>query len=345
MVCRIFRVNSNGLLLSLNVNTHKTLPFGADICWRYTDIIASCGLCDEHKPRESSFAGLTATVWQLSLDEYDLMLPTPSTSHVDFDRVYEPAEDSFLLLDTLSSTAEISFLTERFGPGLTRLNDDLLGSSPLAVEIGTGSGVVLAFLTAHAETLFGRPDILSLGVDVNPYACKASIETVEQACRHVIAELKDGPTSSSSGLLLTLVNGDLTSSLRPGSVDVLIFNPPYVPTSDVPQMADLATTASVDGKGKEQQGMPDADSDMLALSYAGGVDGMEVMTRLLEQLPSALNAKRGVAYILLCKQNQPEEVVQRIQKWGAEWVVQVVGRSGKQAGWERLQILRICRVV
>lgn len=257
------------------------------------------------------------------------MLPTPSTSHVDFDRVYEPAEDSFLLLDTLSATNEVSFLTERFG----RCNDGATKStSPLVVEIGTGSGVVLAFLTAHAQTLFGISDILSLGIDINQSACKASIQTVEKACGNYT---EDAPRQEGgTGFLLTAVIGDLTSAIRPGSADVLIFNPPYVPTSDVP---------TAFAAGGEKQACLDVDSDMLSLSYAGGIDGMEVTNRLLEQLPSVLNPDRGIAYILLCKQNKPDEVTQRIRQWGARWRVDVVGRSGRQGGWEKLQILRIRR--
>ncbi|KAL8675141.1 MAG: hypothetical protein Q9168_000512 [Polycauliona sp. 1 TL-2023] len=262
------------------------------------------------------------------------MLPTPSTSHVDYERIYEPAEDSFLLLDTLSSIAEVSFLTERFGP---RKNCDADNSSPLIVEIGTGSGIVLAFLTANAQTIFGTPNILSLGVDINQYACKASIQTVKRACQDFIDGSKDASRPARTGFLLTSVTGDLTSAIRPGSVDVLIFNPPYVPTIEVP------TAFPAQGADGEKQIGLDAESDLLSLSFAGGVDGMEVTNRLLEQLPSVLNPDRGIAYILLCKQNKPDEVAQRIRQLGASWMVDVVGRSGKQGGWEKLQILRISR--
>ncbi|KAL8724703.1 MAG: hypothetical protein Q9181_006711, partial [Wetmoreana brouardii] len=259
------------------------------------------------------------------------MLPTPSTSHVDTDRIYEPAEDSFLFLDTLSSTAQISFLKARFGLGR---DHDSQNSSPLIVEIGVGSGVILAFVTAHAKTLFGRSDILSLGVDINHYACRASVQTVVSTCQ-------DAP---GAGLFLTSLEGDLTSAIRLGSVEMLIFNPPYVPTAEVPRLVDAAASAvkedDVD-EGKEKA--LDEDSQMLSLSYAGGIDGMEVTNRLLDQLPSVLNAERGVAYILLCKQNKPAAVAERIHRWGTEWKVDVVGWSGKQGGWEKLQVLRISR--
>ncbi|KAL8920661.1 MAG: hypothetical protein Q9208_006143 [Pyrenodesmia sp. 3 TL-2023] len=267
------------------------------------------------------------------------MLPTPSTSHVDVNRIYEPAEDSFLFLDTLSSAAESKFLKDRFGPDLESAKHDRQNTSPLVVEVGIGSGVVLAFLMTHADTLLGRSDVVSLGVDINQYACKASGQTVDLACRGVSCGSRDESGSLDTGLFLTSINGDLTSAIRYGTVDILIFNPPYVPTSEVPQ----AKLSAEDITDEEKQTKADEDVHLISLSYAGGTDGMEVTNRLLEQLPSALNAERGVAYILLCAQNRPHEVVQRIRQWGSQWTVDIVGRSGKQGGWEKLQILKICQ--
>ena len=59
------------------------------------------------------------------------LIPTPSTSHLtaaDFDSVYEPAEDTFILLDALE--ADLS----------------LLANSRVCLEIGSGSGCVSTFL-------------------------------------------------------------------------------------------------------------------------------------------------------------------------------------------------------
>jgi release factor glutamine methyltransferase len=52
-----------------------------------------------------------------------------------------------------------------------------------------------------------------------------------------------------------------------------------------------------------------------------------------------------VAYLLLCAQNKPEEVKDRIRglEGGGRWRAETVGMSGKQAGWEKLQIVRIWR--
>lgn len=249
------------------------------------------------------------------------MLPTPSTSHVCFERVYEPAEDSFLLLDTLSSSSEKAFLHSRFA--------NPPSSPPLILEVGVGSGVVLAFAAANADTIFGREDVLTLGTDINSFACNAASQTVRTA-------LKDRNGVAST--FLDVVNGDLASSIRPHSIDVFIFNPPYVPAG-LPDFSCHdefnALPAGKDSTSFEQ------DSYLLELSYAGGTDGMVVTNRMLEQIPEILDPQRGVAYVLLCAQNKPEEVIIRIRGWGSGWNAETVSTSGKKAGWEQLQILRI----
>lgn len=247
-----------------------------------------------------------------------IMLPTPSTDHVCFDQVYEPAEDSYLLLDTLSSPSETKFLQERFDNG----------APPLVLEVGVGSGVVLAFVAGNAQTIFGRSDVLTLGTDVNSFACRASAQTV----RGTVAE-RDGGRS----VFLDVVNGDLASAIRPASVDVFIFNPPYVP-AELPDLSQLGCYNTVANGTKTTF---EQDSFLLELSYAGGEDGMVVTNRMLEQIPVILSKDRGVGYVLLCAQNKPEEVKQQIRAWGLGWNAETVGSSGKKAGWEKLVIVRV----
>ncbi|KAI1488698.1 hypothetical protein F5X96DRAFT_680279 [Biscogniauxia mediterranea] len=256
------------------------------------------------------------------------MLPTPDTSHVAYERVYEPAEDSFLLLDTLSSPSETAFLQRRF--------DASSGSpAPLVVEIGPGSGVVIGFVHAHAGALFGRSDVLTGAVDVSAHACAATNETVRRAEAEAGAALRSSSHHQHHQCYyLGAVQGDLVSPLAGGAVDVLIFNPPYVPTPELPSpeaVPRLGAPTSFDD-----------DSLLLALTYAGGRDGMETTDRLLGSLPRVLS-RRGCAYVLLCAQNRPEEVKERIRGLGDAWRVETVGTSGKKAGWEKLQIIRIWR--
>lgn len=240
------------------------------------------------------------------------MLPTPDTSHVAYERVYEPAEDSFLLLDTLSSASETTFLRTRFGNSYV----------PLVLEVGPGSGVVIAFVNAHAQFIFGSQNVLTAAVDVNGYACEATGETTRKAAKE---------NAATSARFLGAFQGDLVAPLKRQVVDVLIFNPPYVPTPELPKQP---------GPHLDTKPTFDDDSYMLSLSYAGGKDGMETTDRLINSLPQMLSS-RGCAYILLCAQNKPEEVKERIRALGDAWKVATVGSSGKQAGWERLQIIRI----
>lgn len=240
------------------------------------------------------------------------MLPTPDTSHVSFATIYEPAEDSYLLLDTLSSPAESTWLQERFRD-----------TSPLVVEVGTGSGVVVAFLTANAEHIFGRP-ITSMGIDVNTNACKATKQTVTKAVND----------RSSKSSYLASICGDLCSSLRPGSVDVLVFNPPYVPSEELPSLPNV---------NRVYLDKFEHESHLLSLSYDGGEDGMETTNRLIAQIPAVLS-RQGTAYVLLCAQNKPDLVKESMKALpDGPWLVETVGTSGKKAGWEKLQIVRLWR--
>ncbi|KAK3355915.1 hypothetical protein B0H65DRAFT_555242 [Neurospora tetraspora] len=232
-------------------------------------------------------------------------------------RVYEPAEDSFLLLDTLSSPSETAFLSSRFSSSSSSPHP----GTPLVLEVGPGSGVVIAFLTAHASTIFGTPHVLTTAIDVSPFACAATNLTVSKAIYE---------NSSTAGSWTSAIQGDLVSPLRAGTVDVLVFNPPYVPTPDLPAPPPVPLQELREKTTFEE------DSHLLELTYAGGRDGMETTDRLIEALPGVLS-ERG---------NKPEEVKGRIRAMGTtegEWKAETVGTSGKQAGWEKLQIVRVWR--
>ncbi|XP_061571489.1 methyltransferase N6AMT1 [Cololabis saira] len=124
--------------------------------------------------------------------------PTPLYSHAgrgDFRDVYEPAEDSFLLLDALEKDAET---LQRLGPCV-------------CLEVGSGSGVVSAFLASVVG-----PSAVYFCTDVNPAAALCTAKT-----------------ASCNSVALQPVLTDLVEGLVPGlcgKVDVLLFNPPYVVT-------------------------------------------------------------------------------------------------------------------
>nr|XP_020645284.1 hemK methyltransferase family member 2 [Pogona vitticeps] len=130
------------------------------------------------------------------------MIPTPWHQHVGpqgpFSEVYEPAEDTFLLLDGLEGDAEV-------------LRSACID---ICLEVGCGSGVVSTFLAS----IFG-PTALYLCTDINPVA---SLCTVETAIRNKV-DIQPIITDLVTGLLPRLH----------GKVDLLVFNPPYVVTPSV----------------------------------------------------------------------------------------------------------------
>ncbi|XP_067298980.1 methyltransferase N6AMT1 [Pseudorasbora parva] len=126
------------------------------------------------------------------------MYPTPlyaPAGHGSFSDVYEPAEDSFLLMDALEKDAD--WLKGR--------------RACVCLEVGSGSGVVSAFLASVLGS-----EVLYLCTDVNPAAAQCTLQTSQ---RNLIQ--------------LQPVVTDLVQCLLPrldGKVDVLVFNPPYVVT-------------------------------------------------------------------------------------------------------------------
>lgn len=213
------------------------------------------------------------------------MLPTPEVD-ADYEKVYEPAEDSFLLLDSLEQ--ELDYLQKRY-------------KTPVVVEIGTGSGIVTSFV--HKNIL---PNGLFLTTDLNPHACRSSKATSK----------KNGGAK-----YLDSLQSDLTKCIRPNLIDVLIFNPPYVPAETVP---DIPKNES--------------DYEWLDLALLGGSDGMVVTDRLLDNFDKILSPK-GIAYILFCARNKPKEVTEKMlaKGWESELII------NRKAGWEDLSVYRFFR--
>ena len=125
----------------------------------------------------------------------NITIKTPQFSHItqeDLNHIYEPSEDSFLLIDALEKDLEF----------LRALHPTL------CLEVGSGSGVVL---TALATAL--GPQCTYLATDINPKACQITLETARV-----------------NNVVINAINTDLTHGIRRGNIDVLIFNPPYVVT-------------------------------------------------------------------------------------------------------------------
>ncbi|KAJ2800604.1 HemK methyltransferase member 2 [Coemansia helicoidea] len=214
-------------------------------------------------------------------------LPTPDTAHLrrpEYATVYEPAEDTYLLLDALESDRE-----------------SLQALRPaVCVEIGSGSGCVSAFL----GQVLGPHCALIISTDINPAANAATKETAARSAAHAVP-FEQCRTRFVQGLDARLA----------GSVDVLVFNPPYVVTP----------TAEI-------------DSTPEASAWAGGEHGREVLDQLLPQIP-ALLSPAGRFYLVVIEENKPEEIAQILAAHGLQGA-RVLSR---RAGREHLSIYRFSR--
>lgn len=176
-----------------------------------------------------------------------MTLYTPKYNLNKYPEVYEPSEDTFLLLDALEADAQF-----------------LLDLKPkIAVEVGSGSGVIitgLACLLKEACAYFST--------DINIQACHATQDT---------AGLNKVP--------IECINMDLLLGFKNNMFDIILFNPPYVVTE----------SEEISGSG-------------LSRAWAGGANGREIIDKLLCNISDMLT-DRGVCYVVLLKENNPEEVI------------------------------------
>ena len=130
-------------------------------------------------------------------------LATPLYSHMKekrFENVYDPAEDSFLMMDALEADME-----------------NILKLRPtICLEIGTGSGALLTFLAS----ILGNTSF-NIATDINEIATECAMET-----------------SLENKATIQCIVDDLVTCLMPRlfqKIDIIIFNPPYVvtPSSEV----------------------------------------------------------------------------------------------------------------
>ena len=223
--------------------------------------------------------------------------------------VYEPAEDSFLLVDALAAEWRS---TLRLRP------------PRVVVEVGCGTGYVIASAAllareheasrearvddddaaeATTSTASGRDTTCRFyATDVNRDALAATRAT---AAAHGVAHLVETcecDLLSAPGLFASLRN----------ATDVLLFNPPYVLTP-----SEEVTRGGV------------------AAAWAGGVDGREVTDRLLPLVHDVL-APGGTFMLILLEQNKPKEVKAILEERGLECAI-VASTSADE---ERLHVMR-----
>jgi len=212
------------------------------------------------------------------------VIETPDLSHLkdsDYENVYEPAEDSFLMLDALES--EIKFIKDK--------------KPAICLEIGSGSGIIS---TGLARALGSQ--LAYFCTDINPFAAKVTKKT-----------------SLKNGVSLELLNCNLADPLvdqMKNQVDILIFNPPYVPTEE----------AEVSSKS------------LISQSWAGGHRGRTVMDQLFPIIPKIMSFN-GTFYLLIVKENDQDDIFRVMKSHG--WAGSIV--KERRAGPEFLKVLKFVR--
>ena len=217
------------------------------------------------------------------------MIPTPDTRHLRraeyAEHVYDPAEDTFALLDALEQDAD----------ALRALH------ATLCIEIGSGSGCVAAF----AARIVGHAAYLC--TDINRAAVQCTVETVTR-----------------NDCALETVQTSILDALRPridGCVDLMLFNPPYVVTSEAEEAAEQCR----------------AD---LGGAWAGGVAGTKLVDRLITTgAVEQVLRPGGRFYLVAIQRNNPEALVTMLKRHGLNAGVVLQRRANR----ELLFIIRAIR--
>lgn len=197
--------------------------------------------------------------------------------------VYEPCDDSFALVDAL--------LADR---------TNLLQHHPtVCMEIGCGSGYVITSLALILEQ--EATGTYFVATDMNPHAVAVTQKTLE--AHGVQAELV--LTDIASGLEMQLAR----------SVDVMVVNPPYVPTPE-----------------------DEVGCSGIASSWAGGENGRTVIDKILP-IADRLLSDRGWLYMVTLTANEPSEICLDMRKKGYSSRI-VLQRSTEE---ESLHILKFWR--
>ena len=194
--------------------------------------------------------------------------------------VYEPCDDSFALVDAL--LADRKNLSEH--------------KPTLCMEVGCGSGyVITSLMLMLGEEANGAQ---FMATDINHHAIRVTRETME-----------------AHGVHAELINTDIASGLEnrlAGSVDVMVVNPPYVPTPE-------------DEVGHEG----------IASAWAGGENGRSVIDKILP-VADKLLSQRGWLYMVTLTANNPSQICRQMRKKGYASRI-VVQRSTEE---ESLHIIK-----
>ena len=191
-------------------------------------------------------------------------------------RVYIPSEDTDLLLNVLEE--EIIKRNKTFKK---------------AIEIGTGNAFLSLEIYDNVNQLYST--------DINPIVIDYLLNVKD---KYNLEKMK-------------VVYSNLFDSIDDNEkFDLIVFNPPYVPTEDLEKEDD-----SINGYD---------------LAVNGGKDGREIIDSFLEKLPNHLE-KEGVCYLLVSSLNNPIEIIENLKKQNLKTEI----KKAKKLFFEELLILKI----
>lgn len=170
---------------------------------------------------------------------------------------------------------------------------------------------MIAFLAAVLRPLA----LACVATDLNPHAAQATARTAA----------RNGATVD---VLLTSLTDGLCAGRR--AFDVILFNPPYVPSERLCPPAERPSAENV------LAAPPDG---LLEAAWAGGQDGRHWIDLVLPRINSLLSP-RGVLYMVVLEANRPAELVAWARR---EWRLEARVVAGRRAGHESLAVLKFWR--
>lgn len=197
--------------------------------------------------------------------------------------VYEPNHDTWLMMDALVKDQQFLYNLLQYNQFNT------------CIEIGTGTGILLSYLYKILQ--HHHIDAQYIGTDRNLLACHSALQTFQ--LNHISADI---------------IHTDLIQPIQhklQNNVNVILFNPPYLPTDD-PSLLQY---------------------DNIDAAYAGGINGREVTDRVLSIIPHIMNVN-SIIYMVLVPANLPQQIAEIMWRYGftAENIIE------KQCQNELLQI-------
>lgn len=229
-------------------------------------------------------------------------------------------EDSFLMLDAL----ELVYLSK----------SSIIPQ--FCIEVGSGSGIVTSFLTSlfqYKSTLQSQDAInrytYFLCTDINSYANEATYSTMllnqkNKKHKEFFIEVDCIQTSILDGLLPRFE----------GTIDLLICNPPYIPTEE---------KEYIEGRLRSE----DDERGIISASWAGGVNGMNITNQILDLLPRVLNI-RGKFLLVSTQYNDIDHTIEKFLQKEEQtlspycWNISTIAK--RKAGNENLSIIQFIKL-